>query len=45
MKFSRGKCKGLLLRRNNSVPFRLGINLPENSFAEKDLGVLVEQLN
>lgn len=45
MKFSRGKRKVLLLERNNPMPFRLGTNLLENSFAEKELGVLVEQLN
>lgn len=40
MKFSKEKCKVLLLERNNS----LGANLLENSFAEKNLGIRVEQL-
>lgn len=44
MKFGKEKCKVLFPGRNNSVPYRLGANLLQNSFAE-DLGVLVEQLN
>ncbi|GAB0178657.1 hypothetical protein GRJ2_000331000 [Grus japonensis] len=43
MKFNKGKCKILHLWRNNSVhQYRLGANHLESSFAEKDLGVLVD---
>lgn len=44
MKFSKGKCEVLLLGRNHPVLYSLSANLLENSFAEEDLGVLVEQL-
>ncbi|KAK4818025.1 hypothetical protein QYF61_004149 [Mycteria americana] len=42
MKFNKGKCKVLHLGRNNSMhQYTLGTNQVESSFAEKDLGILV----
>ncbi|GAB0209103.1 mitochondrial enolase superfamily member 1 [Grus japonensis] len=42
MKFNKGKCKVLHLRRNNPMQqYMLGATQLESSFAEKDLGVLV----
>lgn len=43
MKFNKGKCKALLLRRNNlRHQHRLGANWQKSSCTEKDLGVLVD---
>ncbi|GAB0180959.1 mitochondrial enolase superfamily member 1 [Grus japonensis] len=42
VKFSKGKCKALLLERNNPRhQHRLGATRQKSSCAEKDLGVLV----
>lgn len=41
MKFSKGKCKVLLLGQNSpKQQYRLQSNLQENSSARKDLGIL-----
>ena len=42
LRFTKGKCEVLHLRRNNYMcQYRLGADLLERSSAEKDLGVLV----
>ncbi|KAK4810072.1 hypothetical protein QYF61_007894 [Mycteria americana] len=43
MKFNKGKCKDLLLERNSFMhKYMLAANWLESSFAEKDLGVLLD---
>jgi len=43
MKFNKGKCKVLHLRRNNPMhQYRLGAGLLESSSVEKYLGMLVD---
>ncbi|PKU42126.1 rna-directed dna polymerase from mobile element jockey-like [Limosa lapponica baueri] len=44
MKFNKGKCRVLLLGRNNPVhQYKLGVDLVENRCVEKDLGVFVDK--
>lgn len=46
MKFSNGKCRALHLGRNNPMnQCRLGADLLESSFEERDLGILVAKLS
>jgi len=40
MKFNKGKCRILPLRRNNQ--YRFGADMLESSSVERDLGVLVD---
>lgn len=43
MKYNKGKCQVLYLRRNNPIhQYMLGDSQMESSFAEKDLGVLMD---
>ena len=43
MRFNEGECRVLYLRRNNCMhQYRLEADLPERNYAEKDLGVLVD---
>ena len=43
MRFNEGECRVLYLRRNNCMhQYRLEADLLERNYAEKDLGVLVD---